>query len=320
MTTFLLILSALATTPNNPNAVSAGEALVCDFEEGDDRDYDGWPDRWIRRKSRELPEFLKISIVPEPGSTKGADANHCLQVELNGGGAVISSPPCTISSQFSLALSLRIKTADLFYDGAWVELTLLDTEGNALQNFRSPPYSNCREWQPVHLAAEVSSKATHAVVTLHVQPLGKREDLTGKVWFDDLRIERLPRMQLTASNATGVFKTRDEGKLICSVSGIRVRNPRVRFELFDEMSNLLGESTTALLSPQDAAKWAAKELPLDGYAGQATWVPPFPESTFGYYRARASLLAEDSADVLLDRTQSLALLRPLPPPTRSQFG
>src|SRR5205823_3831079 len=162
-------------------------------------------------------------------------------------------------------------------------------------------------------AAEVGSKATSAVVTLHVRPLGKREDLKGKVWFDDLRIERLPRMQLSAfsaSNGTGIFSKRDEAKLICSVSGIKVRNPRVRFELFDETSNLLGESTQALLSPQDAAKWAAKELPPDGYAGQATWVPPFPESTFGFYRARASLLAEDSPDALLDRTQSLALLRP----------
>ncbi len=316
----LFILAVLAAAPNNPTAVSAGEALNCDFEEAADRDYDGWPDHWIRKKSRELPEFLKVGIVPEPGGAKGTEANHCLQVELNGGGAVISSPPCAISSRFSLSLSLRVKTEGLFYDGAWVELTLLDAEGNALQNYPSQPYTNCREWQSIHLAAEVSSKATNAVVTLHVQPLGKREDLTGKVWFDDLRIERLPRMQLLASNATGIFKTRDEGKLICSVSGIRVRNPRVRFELFDEKSNLLGESTMALLSPQDAAKWAAKDLPPDGYAGQATWVPPFPESTFGYYRARASLLSEDSADVLLDRTQSLAILRPLPQPTRSQFG
>src|SRR4051812_16595544 len=210
MTAFFVILAALATAPNNPTVVSAGDALVCDFEEAADRDFDGWPDQWVRKRSRELPEFLKIAIVPEPGSSKGADANHCLQVELNGGGAVISSPACAISSQFSLALSLRVKTADLFYDGAWVELTLFDAEGNALQNYRSQPYSNCPDWQPIHLAAEVGSKATSAVVTLHVQPLGKREDLKGKVWFDDLRIERLPRMQLSASNGTGIFPKRDE--------------------------------------------------------------------------------------------------------------
>src|SRR5437762_4886796 len=157
MTAFFIILATLAAAPNNPTVVSAGDALVCDFEEAADRDFDGWPDQWIRKRSRELPEFLKIGIVAEPAGSKGADANHCLQVELNGGGAVISTPPCAISSQFSLALSLRVKTADLFYDGAWVELTLLDAEGNALGNQSSPPLTHCKEWQTIHLAAEVSS-------------------------------------------------------------------------------------------------------------------------------------------------------------------
>src|SRR5262245_32884455 len=59
----ILIVSALATAPNDPSGVSAGDALVCDFEEAADRNYDGWPDRWIRRRSRELPEFLEIGIV-----------------------------------------------------------------------------------------------------------------------------------------------------------------------------------------------------------------------------------------------------------------
>src|SRR5438105_4578551 len=126
VTAIFLILSTLATAPTSAQAVSAGDALTCDFEEAADRDYDGWPDRWWRRRSRELPEFLKIGIVREPDGAGGTIANHCLQVELNGGGAVISSPPCAISSQFSLALSLRIKTANLVHDGAWVELTLFD--------------------------------------------------------------------------------------------------------------------------------------------------------------------------------------------------
>ena len=108
---FLLILAALATAPNNPTAVSAGEAMVCDFEEAADRDYDGWPDHWIRKRSRELPEFLRIGIVAEPGAGHATTANHSLQVELNGGGAIVCTPPCTISSQFSLALSIRINAA-----------------------------------------------------------------------------------------------------------------------------------------------------------------------------------------------------------------
>jgi hypothetical protein len=92
----------------------------------------------------------------------------------------------------------------------------------------------------------------------------------------------------------------------------------VRFELFEHDGKLLSESSEALLSPADAAKWATKELPADGYAGQTTWTPPFPD--FGFYRVRASLLGEDSDQVLLDRTQTIAYLRPLQTPPKSEFG
>src|SRR5262245_61600284 len=216
--------------------------MICDFEEAVDRDYDGWPDGWIRRRSRLFPEFLKIGIVEEPGcfpaTAGGSDtirpqANHCLEIQLDGGGAVLSSPPQPISPQFSLSLTMRMKTEGLKHDGAWVELGLLDAEGNVIETRESAPLTRCPEWQTVSLGPfAMNARIAKAVVTLHVQPLGKREDLTGRAWFDDLRITRLPRMQLSASNPTGLYTKRDAAELTCSVSGIRVRNPRVRFELF----------------------------------------------------------------------------------------
>jgi hypothetical protein len=328
----VVILSLLGAAPTDPVSATAIDVLTCDFEEAADRDYDGWPDGWVRRHSRELPEFLKTEIVPEPkgmatavgpNSAAASRTNHCLQIELNGGGAIVSSPVCTISPQFSLALSLRLKTEGLKYDGAWVELSLLDAEGNVLERRSSPPVTTCPDWQTIRLepSAAVNNKAVRAVVTLHLQPLGKREDLKGRAWFDDLRIVRLPRMQLLATSPTGIYTKRENAELVCSVSGIRVRNPRVRFELFDQKGQRLAESSTALLSPQDAARWATRELPADGYAGQATWSPAFPDrEPYGFYRIRASLLAEDSPEALLDRSQSIAVLRPLPPPRNSEFG
>src|SRR6267142_942201 len=44
---------------------SVGDVFVCDFEEQNDRDFDGWPDGWTRRRSRELPEFVRVGIVTE---------------------------------------------------------------------------------------------------------------------------------------------------------------------------------------------------------------------------------------------------------------
>jgi hypothetical protein len=326
----LLILSTVGAAPNDPPA-TAGDVLTCNFEEATDRDYDGWPDGWVRRHSRELPEFLKIGIVPEPvnppfapptSDSEKQGINRCLEIALDGGGAVVSTPPCAISPQFSLALSVRMKTAGLINDGAWVELALLDAAGKVLETHTGPQLTSCPDWRTIHVGpiTAVNGQAVRAVVTFHVQPLGKCEDLAGRAWFDDLRIVRLPRMQLAVSGPNGPYVKLDSPELMCSVSGIRVRNPRLKFELFDQSEQVLAEWSTPLLSPQDTARSAAKELPPDGYAGRASWSPRISDFGFGFYRVRASLLAEDSSTALLDRTQTLVVLRPLATSQRSEFG
>src|SRR5437870_13239179 len=99
MTQLLVILSCLAVPPSDPLAATVGDVFVCDFEEQNDRDFDGWPDGWTRRRSRELPEFVRVGIVAEPADAASGlpSVNHCLEIELNGGGAVISCLPQTIS-------------------------------------------------------------------------------------------------------------------------------------------------------------------------------------------------------------------------------
>jgi hypothetical protein len=325
MTSLLLILSALAAPPSDPSTATVGNVFVCDFEEPSDRDFDGWPDGWTRARSRELPEFVRIGIVAEPGDS-GSDSsgavrvNHCLQIELNGGGAVVSSLPQPISPRFSFLLTLRLKTAGLTHDGAWATLSLIDSDGKVLQSDESPRLTSSPDWQDIQIGpiAAVSNKAAKAVVSLHLQPRGKHEDLNGKVWFDDLRIVRLPRMTLAANSPTGLFMKREGAELVCEVSGICVRDPQVRFELFDQRGERLAEHTTPLLSPDDLAKAATAALPEDGYAGHASWSPPLEE--YGYYRVRAQLFARESEQILLDRVQSLAVLRPLAPTKQSEFG
>ena len=309
----LLILSLLAASPSDLHA-TAGEVFVCDFEAASDRDYDGWPDGWGRRYSRELPEFLPIGMVPEPGA--GTPGNHCLEISLDGGGAQVDTPQIPVSAQYSLLLTLRVKTAGLVHDGAWAVLSLRDSDGKVLQTHASPPLTKCPDWQTLRIGpiAAVSNSVAAATVELHLQPLGQREDLTGSAWFDDLRIVRLPRMTLAANSPTGLYTKREGIELVCEVSGIRVKNPRVRYELFDETGACLAENTAPLV----ATASAAKDLSSDGYAGHGNWVPPIPD--FGYYQVRASLLDENSTDILLDRAQTFGVLRPLVRPRRSDFG
>jgi hypothetical protein len=328
-----LILSLLAASPNAAPVAGEGEVFACDFEDAADRDYDGWPDGWIRRRSRELPEFLRVGIVPEGASAlthpmgegrgEGESlpaGNRCLQIELDGGGAVVSCPAVPVSSHFSFVLTLRIKTAGLTSDAAWASLALLDAEGNVLQSHDSQPLTAAADWQHVRIGpiAAVNRRAAAAIVSLHLRPTGKREDLTGSAWFDDVRIVRLPRMLLSPNVPGGLYPSRDTAELVCEVSGIRVRNPQVRFELFDQTGQSLAEHRRPLLSAADVAKGAEAGLPEEGYAGRAKWRPPLPG--FGFYRVQATLLSEQNDEVLLDRTQTFAVVRPLPPPARSVFG
>lgn len=327
MSSLILILTCIAAAPSDVPTVSSGDVLVCDFEEATDRDFDRWPDHWVRQRSRALPEFLNIAIVPDtnPAAAQAGDsarmppANHCLQIDLDGGGAELTSPPKEIHAQFSLFLTARIRTSGLKHDGAWVELQLVDAGGRVLQTHATPPLTQCPEWRTVQLGplAAIPPEATHAIVRLQVRPLSKREDLHGQVWFDDLRIERLPRMQLLSSSPTGVLTKRDVGPLTCAVSGIRIKNARVRFELFDHRDSLLATAISDLAAG-DATPSADKRTSLNGYSGQATWSPPIPD--YGYYRVQASLLGPTSDDALLSRSQSLAMLRALPAPRLSEFG
>lgn len=327
---FATIILALLSAPPTDAPAGAGEVFSCDFEEATDRDYDGWPDGWVRGRvvggaSRELPEFLKIGIVAESAASgtaaaSGATANHSLQIELDGGGAIVSCPPIAISSHFSFMLTLRVKTAGLTHDGAWATLSLLDDAGYVLQAPASTSITAAADWQTVRIGpiSDIDSRATRAVVSLHLQPLGAQEDLTGKAWFDDIRIVRLPRMKLSPNLPAGLYTSHEKAELVCEVSGIHVRNPQVRFELFDQDGRPLAEQRLPLQPAEATSKSQALGLPAAGYAGQARWRPPLPG--FGFYRVRATLLADKADEVLLDRTQTLAVVRPLPPPARSVFG
>jgi hypothetical protein len=196
MSSILLILSTFAAPPtaaaapaDQGSALLAGDVFVCDFEDANDANYDGWPDGWTRRRSRDLPEYLRVDIVADE-ATEGA-ANHCLQIELDGGGAAVCSPPFPVSAQFSLVLNLRLKTAGLTHDGAWATLELFDAEGNVLESHASQPLTTAKAWQSIRIGPlePGSNKVVRGIVSLHLAPLGKREDLTGRAWFDDLRVE-----------------------------------------------------------------------------------------------------------------------------------
>ena len=182
------LLAALLTTlplAAAENAAPIGdEIFACNFDNQPpgagaaarttDRDYDGWPDGWTRERSLKLPEFVQIAIVGEgqtiasaAAQSAPAETNRVLRIELDGGGAALSSPAAPISPQFSLLLSLRMRATGLKHDRAWAMLSLLDAEGRELQTLASPPVAATGEWQRVEIGpiTPESAKAARAVVS-----------------------------------------------------------------------------------------------------------------------------------------------------------
>jgi hypothetical protein len=293
-----------------------------------DRDYDGWPDGWTRELSLKLPEFVKVAIVGE-GQSIGdsaaqaapANVNRVLRMELDGGGAAVSSPAAKISPQFSLLLSVRIRAQGLKHDRAWARLTLQDSAGQVLQTLSCQPVEATGQWQRALIGpiTPASGQAARAVITLHVGPVGAEQDLTGSAEFDDVRLLRLPRMSLAASSPTGLFDDHDQPVFTCDVSGIRIANPEVRFELLDFQGQVLATHTEPLVE-DDAfpGAVAAKRASSEGFSGRATWKPELPG--YGFYHLTASLLSRGNPESVLTSRRSLAMLRPLPAPPHSEFG
>ncbi len=108
MSHVLLSLLILAAPPSAPIAKSdSGETTIyrCGFEAEHDLNFDRWPDGWRRQLGRGLPSYVSFKIHPGEGA-----AGSCLRVDLDGGGAVASSPPVDVASAYVYRISGIVRT------------------------------------------------------------------------------------------------------------------------------------------------------------------------------------------------------------------
>src|SRR5690349_3325062 len=101
----LLILTALAMGATEGRYPAAREVFHCGFEEESDRDYDNWPDGWIRLRGRDLPHYVPVSISDKTGF----EGRRCLRMTADGGGAVIQAQPFAVSPRYSYVLEGQVR-------------------------------------------------------------------------------------------------------------------------------------------------------------------------------------------------------------------
>lgn len=305
----------LAADPPAHSAGAAGEGtevFACDFGDETDRNYDGWPDGWTRRRGKGYPDYVKTAIVDD-GPRDGASGTGALRIDLDGGAAAIYSPPIAISKSFSYLLEATLRTQKLRHDVATCSITFLDSQSRPLASHYSAPLHDVPAWKPIKVGPVTpGDSAALAVVGLHLRPTGKA-DLEGAALFDDLRVMRLPRMSLELAGEHHLYSDPGKVEAVCRVSGVSRRDPHIHFELLDETGKRLAESERPLVLSEGQAQ---DEKPGQSQAGVATWNAPIPD--WGFYRLRISLAGGEESPLV--RSASLAVMRPLPKLRGGQFG
>lgn len=255
---------------------------------------------------------------------------ECLKITVNGGAAVVESPPIPVRSLFSYVLEGMIRTEGLKGDETYLSLTFFDEDNNRLETAASQRFRITKDWQEIRvgpLSSEHTS-ASYAIISLHLVP-STHADLTGAVYLDDVWFARLPRLVLSTNSAHNVYTDFDGVEITCEVSGILERDPMMKFEVVDVFSKAIARTEHRLEGKVVAEKsssaseaFATKVQRQAGFAGTAKWKPSI--SDYGYYQVRVALYARGEkggqAKLIDEEKVSFAVVRSAEVPSQGEFG
>jgi len=313
----LLILAILPDVPLEDRYPEADTVFRCTFDESWDENFDGWPDKWKRRRGPGFPHYVTIEIDNESSPA----SERCLRFKMDGGGAVAYSPPVKVSPLFSYVLEGYVKTEGLKHDRTFLSLTLLNDQRHRLATHYSQKVHRTRGWQKFRLGpvSPESDDVRLAIIGLHVQP-ELREDLQGGALFDDIWLGRLPRMTLKSNSAYNFFTEAENVEIQCTVSGFLDADPQVTFQLEDVLGNELTRlirplTTTVAGADMETSPDGSAEQPV-GMIGKAKWKVPISEP--GFYRVLATMKGRQN--LLHQRELNLVVIEPRHSPAGGEFG
>ncbi|MEM1067698.1 MAG: hypothetical protein AAGI63_02295, partial [Planctomycetota bacterium] len=240
-----------------------------DFSRETDADNNKWPDRWRRYIGLGYPEYVSIEIKPHdsemesnyrtvdasvlkawvllrksypglelpqvPPSVADALVDRYLHVQLDGGQAMIESPPIAASRLYKYRFSCRMTTNGLRHDSARAELIFLDGNRQELERLSTPPMTGTTPWSAITLdLVRPPAGAQQMIVRLHVdRSESGMEDIRGSIGFDDIVIEQYPQIQIATDNPTGIYRFGRPIVATAKVMGLPTGISRVQFRLTD---------------------------------------------------------------------------------------
>lgn len=231
--------------------------LRYEFSGKDDIDLDRDPDDWVRRKGAGFPRYVGIGIDTAVGRSDHAS----LRIKANGGAAAIYSPPSRVDGLHTYYLEGWVKAEGLQRDAAIVSISLLNHRRERIERRLSQPVLDTGgEWVQVRIGPLTPDASIHfAVIGCHLAPgTGDVRDIKAQVWFDELVLGRMPRLDLNRSFFTNFLKPDAPLKLSSRVSGLDAGHQyTLEYFLRDANSNVLANALNTLNAdvplPQDAA-------------------------------------------------------------------
>ena len=322
-----LILSGagVAEETRHPDAAPI---FQCTFGEDWDVNYDGWPDRWVRKTGSGLPHYVNIGIHDD----ETAVGKKCLRIDLDGASAEVESPPIRVMPRFSYIFEARLKNTGLKFSTATITLNFCDAKGRVLQTAKSEALSVTNDWRTIQLGPVEprDPSITRVTMNLSVQRSSKG-DLQGQVSLGDVWLARQPRIDVSTNNACNVYTQLDSVDVNCVLSGIREQHPEIDFQLLDEANNELQREhfrlagTPIVDDPDRGTSTADGNKAPEQYECRKTWHPKIPD--YGFYRVvvlmQSARTANDDAGEerkLASRTVNLVVVPPLLMPRRGEFG
>jgi hypothetical protein len=103
-------------------------------------------------------------------STSRSVGHKCLQIDLDGAAAAVSSPPIRVMSRFSYLFEARLKNTELKHSSVVVTLDFCDSNDQILQTSKTEPIPTTNGWQDIQLGpVEPNNPAIdHVVIGLQV--------------------------------------------------------------------------------------------------------------------------------------------------------
>jgi hypothetical protein len=351
----------------------AEQLYAWEFQRNDINPSDQMPKGWRRRLDRQHPSYVVQHVVPrDPKSAAeimaGQDSlgqlwniaknqrlrgsynpesvpepvyrfldklvDQCVEIRMDGGSAELISPPVPIERGYTYSLEATVQCEGLGGHQAWVELQILDRDLKTIGTYSTETIEQNTAWRSVHCVSnrDDDNNTRYARVHLKVEKSQSRQ-LSGIARFDNVRINRLPRLLLTSDLKNHSAQTGKEFTVYCDAIGISEdgEDQRVRFQLLDHKHQVVNEQSIEFTpvkndrnSPSNAppkvgTHYVSKDrspTKIHRYDGRASW--KIKIDTPGYYSVRVYLGKQ--SEKLRDRELPLAIIDALPINSDIPFG